>query len=216
MQEQSTNLQFTALVQTNKAPSLSVFLSTSQSAIEVKAKCRDIKHFTNITKQFANRPHWVPVSTFFLHSSLMKSHCFRFIVHKYTGASQKRCPCLDFHKLNSYLISQTSNTNSLTYIVNWVLIKFCHGPKSEHALVDIPGPFDANVQPFQQGLYSRQKTGIRLFKPAGAVFSRFRQDRWFFFQRSVWFQFLRICHFALQRANIKTNHWTTFLIKTVY
>ena len=107
----------------------------------------------------------------------MKSHCFRFIVHKYTGVSQKRCPCLDFYKLNSYLISQTFNTNSLTYIVNWVLIKSCHGPKSEHALVDIPWPFDANVQPFQQGLCSRQKTGIRLFKPARAVFSRFRQER---------------------------------------
>ena len=136
----------------------------------------------------------------------MKSHCFRFIVHKYTGASQKRCPCLDFHKLNSYLISQTFNTNSLTYIVNWVLVKSCHVTKSEHALVDIPRPFDANVQPFQQGLCSRQKTGIRLFKPAGAVFSRFRQDVLFLFQRSVCFQFLRICHFALKRANIKTNN----------
>ena len=57
LQEQSTNLQFTALVQTNKASSLSVSLSTSQSVIQVKGKWPDIKRFTNIKKTFANRSH---------------------------------------------------------------------------------------------------------------------------------------------------------------
>ena len=40
----------------------------------------------------------------------------------------------------------TFNTNSLTYIVNWAFARSCYGLKSEHALVDIPGPFDAHFR----------------------------------------------------------------------
>ena len=75
---------------------------------------------TNLEKRFANRPHWVPVSTFSLGLSLLiRSSCFRLIVHKYTEASQKRCPCLNSYKLNPSYHKHLTQTPSLTSLTTY-------------------------------------------------------------------------------------------------
>ena len=92
----------------------------------------------------------------------MKSRYFRFIVQNTNTLRPPKNGVLAWTPINLTL----NITNSSTYIVNWALVRSCYGPETEHALVHIPGPFDANVQPFQQGLCGRRKTGICLFKPA--------------------------------------------------
>ena len=106
----------------NKASLLSVSLSTSQSVtgIQVKGKWPDIKRLTNIKKTVCKSSKLnSPVSTFFLHLSLIKSRCFRFIVHKYTGASQKRSLCLNSHKLNPSYHKHLTQTPSLTSLTSY-------------------------------------------------------------------------------------------------